>query len=131
MSQGNGQHDPAVVIVTGTSYPNRMSKIKLSIITIGGADGFGAAIVDRFRSEGCRVVILDLNKERCLEKSNGSTAVHAIAGDVSSSELWEEAVSHCMATWGRIDVVVNNAGRVVSQDWALAHTLQVSPTIHQ
>ena len=34
------------------------------IIVTGGADGFGAAIADRFSQEGFQVVILDLNEEK-------------------------------------------------------------------
>ena len=98
---------------------------------LGGADGFGAAIVDRFLSEGSKVVIIDLNKEQCLERSSGNSALHAIAVDVSSYEVWEEAVSYCMATWGRVDVVVNNAGRSVSCSKNRADIGQESPMIHR
>jgi 2-hydroxycyclohexanecarboxyl-CoA dehydrogenase len=66
-------------------------KGKTAIVT-GGAAGIGAAIVERFRAEGTKVVIFDLN---------GETKV-----DITDYE----AVKQAVAAAGPVDILVNNAG---------------------
>ena len=66
-------------------------KGKTAIVT-GGAAGIGAAIVERFREEGTKVVIFDLN---------GDTRV-----DITDYEAVRKAVDAA----GPVDILVNNAG---------------------
>ncbi|KIX04598.1 uncharacterized protein Z518_05468 [Rhinocladiella mackenziei CBS 650.93] len=77
---------------------------------IGGADGFGAAIVDRFSKEGCRVIFIDLNKDKGDLKAKADGNLHFLYGDVTRRETWEEALSCGKDMFERVDVVVNNAG---------------------
>lgn len=77
----------------------------------GGADGFGAAIVDRFSKEGCKVIFLDVNRVKGEAKAKSDQNLHFIFGDVALRETWEQALSVAQTEYGRIDVVVNNAGR--------------------
>ncbi|OJJ60309.1 hypothetical protein ASPSYDRAFT_130004 [Aspergillus sydowii CBS 593.65] len=87
---------------------------RVAIIT-GGADGFGAAIADRFSNEGCRVIILDLNKQKGQEKAANDPNVHFLLGDVTRQDTWEQALAVAREKFGRLDVVVNNAGITGSQ----------------
>ena len=64
---------------------------KTAIVT-GGAAGIGAAIVERFRQEGTKVVIFDLN------------------GDPKVDITDYEAVKKAVADAGPVDILVNNAG---------------------
>ena len=85
-------------------------KAKIALVT-GAASGFGAEIARTFAREGARVALLDLNADgaQAVAASIGSQAV-AIAGDVTSAHDVASAVERTLATHGRLDIVVNNAG---------------------
>jgi NAD(P)-dependent dehydrogenase (short-subunit alcohol dehydrogenase family) len=78
----------------------------------GGADGFGAAIVDRFSQEGCKVIFVDLNREKGRVKAESDDHLHYIYGNVSQRETWVEVLAFAKEKYGRVDVVVNNAGEI-------------------
>jgi 3-oxoacyl-[acyl-carrier protein] reductase len=85
-------------------------KDKVAIIT-GGASGFGAEIVRRFAQEGAKVVSLDLNGEGAAQvaKEAGGGAL-ALMGDVTKRADIEASVKNAVDAFGRLDIVVNNAG---------------------
>lgn len=88
-------------------------KDKVAIVT-GGGSGFGRAISQRFLSEGCRVIIGDLNMDTASEtiakaKSSNENGI-ALVMDVTKQEDWKKAVDKANEKFGRLDVVVNNAG---------------------
>lgn len=80
-------------------------------VTLGGADGFGAAIVDRFSKEGWKVIILDLNRSGGEAKARDDPNLQYVFGDVSKQETWENVLDIIRKDYGRVDVIVNNAGR--------------------
>ncbi|KAF9890139.1 hypothetical protein FE257_006300 [Aspergillus nanangensis] len=82
---------------------------RVAIVT-GGADGFGAAICDRFSQEGWKVLILDLNQQKGEEKTRQDGNLRYMFGDVASRATWEQALQSVQAEFGRVDLVVNNAG---------------------
>ena len=83
---------------------------KVAIIT-GGAQGQGAAAARRFVAEGARVVIGDIADEpgKSLADELGESA-HYVHLDVSDEQSWQAAVDEAVATFGPVDVLINNAG---------------------
>ncbi len=83
---------------------------KIALVT-GAASGFGAEIARTFAREGAAVVLLDLDADgaRAVAAAIGPHAL-AIGGDVTSAPDVTAAVERAVATHGRLDIVVNNAG---------------------
>ncbi|MGW0810024.1 glucose 1-dehydrogenase [Nonomuraea sp. NPDC002799] len=81
---------------------------KVALIT-GGARGMGAAHVRLFLEEGARVVFGDVLDEegKALAEASGATYVHH---DVTSLADWGRAVSAATELFGKLDVLINNAG---------------------
>ena len=83
---------------------------KVAIVT-GASSGMGAATARLFAAEGAKVVLTDI-----LEAEG--TALAAEIGenarfqrlDVTSEEDWETLVAETLSAFGRIDVLINNAG---------------------
>jgi 2-dehydro-3-deoxy-L-rhamnonate dehydrogenase (NAD+) len=80
-------------------------------LVTGAARGIGLAIVERLLREGARVALVD----RDIEAVKAATArlgpgATAIVADVTVTADVERAVHAPMERWGRLDVVVNNAG---------------------
>ena len=85
-------------------------KDKVAIIT-GAASGFGEAMAKRFAEEGAKVVVADLNAKGA-ERVAGEIGKAAIwvQTDVSQRSEFDEMVGETMTVFGRIDIMVNNAG---------------------
>lgn len=85
-------------------------KGKSAIIT-GGAMGIGRAIVEYFAKAGANVLILDINEEAAQKtaKEIGSN-VFAQKTDITDLSSVKHAVQKAIESFGRIDVLVNNAG---------------------
>jgi NAD(P)-dependent dehydrogenase (short-subunit alcohol dehydrogenase family) len=83
---------------------------KVAVIT-GGASGIGEASARRFVSEGARVVIADIHRERgeSVAASMGD-ACRFVTADVSRAADVEAAVAMAVDAFGRLDVMFNNAG---------------------
>lgn len=84
-------------------------------IVTGASRGIGRAIALRFAEEGARVVVnftanADLAAEVVREIESAGGEAEAVQADVSSSADVKRLVDETMARFGRIDVLVNNAG---------------------
>lgn len=85
---------------------------RTAIIT-GGARGIGLACVRRFLADGYRVVMADRDKHaghEALDALGAEGRVIAVQCDVSDGLSVHNLVSETLASFGRIDVLVNNAG---------------------
>jgi 3-oxoacyl-[acyl-carrier protein] reductase len=84
---------------------------KIAIIT-GGGSGFGEGIVTKFIAEGASVLVVDVNEANAKKVATAQPKGRAVGlkADVSSLADWEEALKVVLATFGKLDVVVNNAG---------------------
>jgi 3-oxoacyl-[acyl-carrier protein] reductase len=85
-------------------------KGKVAIIT-GAASGFGEGMAKRFAEEGAKVVVADLNAsgaERVADEIGAAAA--ACKADVSSRTDVDAMVKLATDRFGRLDIMVNNAG---------------------
>ena len=83
-------------------------KNKIAIVT-GGGSGFGAGIVKKFIQEGAKVVVADINLENA-KKVAMDTGGFAIEVDVSNSLSFKNMVDKTLEKFGKIEIMVNNAG---------------------
>jgi NAD(P)-dependent dehydrogenase (short-subunit alcohol dehydrogenase family) len=81
------------------------------VLVTGAASGIGAAIAKRFFNEGGSVLIADYDRERGAEMANslGENA-RFLYLDVADNESWSAAMQQAKAHFGKLDVLVNNAG---------------------
>jgi NAD(P)-dependent dehydrogenase (short-subunit alcohol dehydrogenase family) len=88
-------------------------KDKVAIIT-GSAHGMGEAEARLFAQEGARVMVADVLEHEAervatdIRSAGGDAAVAKI--DVTSEPEWIALIAKTLASYGRIDVLVNNAG---------------------
>ncbi len=101
---------------------------KVVIIT-GAASGIGAETAKLFAAHQAQVVVSDINSERAqeivagMEKSAKTPMI--IGADVSKYEDVEQLISKTVEAYGRLDIIVNNAGiGAESQNKTAQHTLE-------
>ncbi|MGF6569091.1 NAD(P)-dependent dehydrogenase (short-subunit alcohol dehydrogenase family) [Paraburkholderia sp. GAS333] len=83
---------------------------RVAIVT-GGANGIGWATAQRFAQDGYSVVVADLHAERARRRAEELGEAHlGIAADVAIEADVIALVSACVERFGRLDVLVNNAG---------------------
>lgn len=87
---------------------------KIAFIT-GASRGIGAAIAEKFASEGYHLAINGRNEERLLEKAKQLEQKYHIiclpfVGDISDKDFVENTLKEIEGKIGKLDVLVNNAG---------------------
>jgi 3(or 17)beta-hydroxysteroid dehydrogenase len=92
---------------------------KVAIVT-GGALGIGAATVKMFAAEEARVVLADINESAAAQVVDETRAaggeVTFVRLDVSSEEDWRGAIAETLRLYGKLNVLVNNAGISLGHD---------------
>ncbi|HJV60727.1 MAG TPA: glucose 1-dehydrogenase [Albitalea sp.] len=81
---------------------------KAAIVT-GGGSGFGEGIVAKFVAEGAQVLIADRD-EANARRVAAATGAQWVRADVSRAADVKAMIDACVERYGRIDVLVNNAG---------------------
>ena len=87
-----------------------------SAVVTGAAKGIGRATTELFASEGARLVVTDVDEEGLgglryrLAEEVSEAEVASVVGDVSSPEDAKKIIGTCVERFGRIDVLVANAG---------------------
>ena len=86
---------------------------KVAIVS-GSASGMGAATARRFAREGAKVVVADMLVAEGqavvaeIVKAGGTAMFHEL--NVTEEASWKAVVDACVAAYGRLDIMVNNAG---------------------
>ncbi len=91
---------------------------RIAVVT-GGAQGLGAAICQRLAQEGAHVVVADLNLEGAQALADQIQAetdrrTLAVAADVTDEEQVARMIDRTVEVFGRLDILVANAGIVLS-----------------
>lgn len=96
------------ILIPGHASQNELPAV--AIIT-GAADGIGWATAQRLAAEGLRVALLDLRADAAQDRAAELGEPHLGLGcDVSSEASVQAAVTTVTERFGRIDVLINNAG---------------------
>ena len=95
---------------------------KVALIT-GGGSGIGKASCLLFAREGAKVVVVDLKKEtaEATAKEIGANA-KAFAADVSKAKEAQAMVAFAEKSFGRLDIIFNNAGVFHAKDQSVTNT---------
>lgn len=107
---------------------------KVALVT-GGASGVGKATADLLFARGAHVAVVDRNGEALAELD---PTMLTCAGDILDAEAMRQLAAQVVRRWGRIDVLVNNAGAehtasaldTAAPDWARVIGVNVTGTLH-
>ena len=88
-----------------------MSLAGRTALVTGAARGIGLAITERLVADGARVVLADLDGAAAKSAAERlGESVMALVADVTRADHVERIVAAPIERWGRLDIVVNNAG---------------------
>lgn len=86
-----------------------MNTQKVAVVT-GASQGIGAAVVEAYRKLGYAVVA----NSRSITPS-GDAGILAVAGDIADPAVGARVIDQALATFGRVDALVNNAGVFIAK----------------
>ncbi|MGN6490609.1 MAG: glucose 1-dehydrogenase [Agriterribacter sp.] len=91
---------------------NRLAN-KVAIVT-GAAGGMGAAIAKLFAQEGAKVIATDIQDEKLqawvLTAQKEGLNITPVKHNVSSEQEWQQVIDKTIALFGKINILINNAG---------------------
>lgn len=85
---------------------------KKVVVITGASSGIGKALAEKYADEGWNLVLAARREDRLkeLEEKLVQTGVHAVKTDVTSEHDCRELIEQAIKKFGRIDVLINNAG---------------------
>jgi hypothetical protein len=102
---------------------NAIALANKAVIVTGAAAGIGRAIAHAFAREQAHLLLVDRDAERLAkvqdEIARYGTRVIALSADLTDDSAAQDIVEYATQTFGRLDVLVNNAGQVISGDMTL------------
>jgi 3-oxoacyl-[acyl-carrier protein] reductase len=99
-------------------YTGSMAAMQLAdavVVVTGGTGGLGSRICRKFAALGARVAVVYLTRHDAAQQlsaellAGGAAATLPIQADMTQSDQIATCVARVLATWGRLDVLVNNA----------------------
>jgi NAD(P)-dependent dehydrogenase (short-subunit alcohol dehydrogenase family) len=88
-----------------------MSFAGKTVIVTGGNGGIGQGIVETFSEYDANVVIADIGEALSPPVNQGAGRIVDVRTDITNRESVDAMIARAMAEFGRIDVLINNAGR--------------------
>lgn len=98
------------------------------IVVTGGASGFGLGITLKLVEDGAKVIVVDINQaaydDNVVPAISDAESVLFIKADITKESEWESILSTALSKFGKLDVVVNNAGTTYPNKSTLTVTEQ-------
>jgi short-subunit dehydrogenase len=80
------------------------------VLLTGASDGIGAASAHVFHRRGARLVLVARTRDKLERVAGEAGGAVAVTGDITRPEVRQQAIDAALGRFGRIDVLVNNAG---------------------
>ena len=119
-----------------------MKLLGMTAIVTGGASGMGASMCHALAKEGASIVVVDKNKEGAdivaIELNTAGIQAISVKADVQAKEELDAMANIAFETYGKINILVNNAGaRVIKgfldhtkDDWDMMLGINLSGPFH-
>lgn len=88
--------------------------MKKVIVITGGSDGLGKTLTESLSKEN-NVIILATNEEKLINVANNNNCNYKVC-DVSNYSLIEKSINEIIKKFGKIDVLINNAGLWIQEE---------------
>jgi NAD(P)-dependent dehydrogenase (short-subunit alcohol dehydrogenase family) len=105
-------------------------------VVTGGAGGIGRAVASRLAEEGCRVVIVDLDRDAAEAAAGGVPGALGLAADVGSADAVRSMVDDVERRVGPVEIYCSNAGVVTGpglgddEAWSAGWLVHVMAHVH-
>ena len=97
------------------------------ILITGGSDGLGRTLTESFSQEN-DVIILATNEQKLIEVANSNNCNYEVC-DVSNYKLVEKSIKKIIDNFGRIDVLINNAGLWIQEELELNDSGRINSVV--